>query len=267
MRLTHDLILYYHESCLNLAMKYAASFPYDWGAPRPIERAIMMDHPLLEWDLFSSPASGPVHGSTLTGSQWRPIAPRRIANIGRSYTYPAVPIPDNAAGPDAFWGDPSHFTLCRSFDPVERTRELAFWAVDWKSYEDYETAPSAPLDSSKWLLAGAIDGVPYVNRQQAIVPRYTHAQIFNFRNPEYVLSFGEDVSSWLTGADVSAMQGFAGLDWKDWGKADVFNGVYGADRDFDQRLDRGPLPASVRLRAVEVGRYLFYDPCLTGVVR
>ncbi|MBA3846937.1 MAG: hypothetical protein H0X45_09870 [Planctomycetes bacterium] len=267
VRLTHELIVYYHESCLNLTMKYAASMPYDWGAPRPMERAIMMDHPLLEWDLFSPPASGLVHGSTLTGSQWRPIAPQRITNIGRSYTYPAVPIPDNAGAADAFWGDPSHFTLCRPFDPVERTRELVFWAVDWKSFEDCETAPSAPLDSSKWLLAGAIDGWPYLNRQHAIVPRYTHAQIFNFRNPEYVLLFDQDMSTWATGADVSGMQGFGGLDWKDWQRPDVFNGVYGADRDFDHHLDRGPLPASVRLRAIEVGRYLFYDARLPGVLR
>jgi len=267
VKLTHELITWYHETCLNLTMKYAASMPYDWGAPRPIERAIMMDHPLLEWDLFSPPASGPVHGSTLTGSQWRPIAPRRIANIGRSYTYPAVPIPDNTPAPDAFWGDQSHFTLCRPFEPVERMRELVFWSVDWKSYEDCETAPSAPLDSSKWLLAGAIDGRQYMDRHYAIIPRYTHRQIFNFRNPEYVLTFGQDVSTWATGDDVSAMQRWGDLDWKDWKKPDVFSGVHGADRDFDKKLDRGPLPASVRLRAIEVGRYLFYDARLPGVLR
>ncbi|HEX3133016.1 MAG TPA: prepilin-type N-terminal cleavage/methylation domain-containing protein, partial [Planctomycetota bacterium] len=46
-----DRLRYYHDRCVNAAMLYAASFPYDWTAPRPQARAIMMDQPLFEFDL------------------------------------------------------------------------------------------------------------------------------------------------------------------------------------------------------------------------
>jgi hypothetical protein len=40
----------------------------------------------------------------------------------------------------------------------------------------------------------------------------------------------------------------------------VFSGLYGADRNYNLKLDRGPVPPSVRLRAVTVARFNFYDP-------
>jgi hypothetical protein len=46
-----------------------------------------------------------------------------------------------------------------------------------------------------------------------------------------------------------------------------FLGRWGADRNFNGVLDRGPLPRSIRLRAAEVSRYNFYDPRLTLKLR
>ena len=40
----------------------------------------------------------------------------------------------------------------------------------------------------------------------------------------------------------------------------VFSGLYGADRNYNHKLDRGLVPKSVRLRAVEIARFNFYDP-------
>lgn len=47
----------------------------------------------------------------------------------------------------------------------------------------------------------------------------------------------------------------------------IFNGCFGGDRNGDRELTKGPLPTAVRLRAVEVGRFLFYDPRLTMNLR
>ncbi|MBA3846881.1 MAG: hypothetical protein H0X45_09580, partial [Planctomycetes bacterium] len=76
LRLTHDEVVFHHETCLNLAMRYAAEDPYDWGAPRPIQRAIMTDYPLMQWDLFSPPLSGTIFETgegvgTVPAEQWR----------------------------------------------------------------------------------------------------------------------------------------------------------------------------------------------------
>ncbi|MBA3847746.1 MAG: hypothetical protein H0X45_14030, partial [Planctomycetes bacterium] len=152
--LTHDLIAYYHERAMNLIMLFAASYPYDWGVPRPLQRACMMDCPLIEWDLFSPPTPRtPINGApSVLATQWKPVPAQPIENIGRSSTYPVAAIPRGA--PADFWGDPDHFTLTRRFDPAERCRRLVFWTVDWQSYEDFETAPSAPVDASKYPIAG-----------------------------------------------------------------------------------------------------------------
>jgi hypothetical protein len=70
----------------------------------------------------------------------------------------------------------------------------------------------------------------------------------------------------------------------------VFSGQYGADRNFNGtrfdldtgnsdparrgdiakiygKLDRGPVPKSVRMRAVLIGRFNYYDPRLPLVIR
>ena len=39
----------------------------------------------------------------------------------------------------------------------------------------------------------------------------------------------------------------------------AFVGLFGADRNFNLKLDRGPIPSSVRLRATMVARFNFYD--------
>ncbi len=88
--ITHDKIVFWHESSLNLAMLYAASYPYDWGAPRPLQRATMMDYPLIEWDL-SDPAyllPGNIFGTSIPAAQWRPLSASPVINANGSYQFP-----------------------------------------------------------------------------------------------------------------------------------------------------------------------------------
>jgi hypothetical protein len=267
--LTHDKIVYYHELCLQTAMLYAASLPYDWGAPRPTQRGIMMDYPLIEWDLSPSAAfpmlTGTIGGTTEAASQWRPVAAHAIANIGRSYTFADTPIPASR------WGDPANFTLCARFAAAERCRQLVFWAVDWLGYEDCETAPSAPVDASKYLFAAPQSGASMATRMGLCT--WPDHHVYQYRNPEKVITFTDaGVPGLPTGSDVRSRRllNNNGEGWdKGSGSDNIsrFNGLWGADRNFDGRLDRGPIPRSVRMRAVPVARYNFYDPRLTLKVR
>jgi hypothetical protein len=57
-----------HRRCLQWACRGATAAPTDWGAPRPRNRMLAWDNPLLEWDLFPlnlrSPPAGALETST-----------------------------------------------------------------------------------------------------------------------------------------------------------------------------------------------------------
>src|ERR1043165_2223528 len=82
--ITNELIRYYHERCLKLANSFAACLPYDWGVPRPVERTIMLDYPLLQYDLFRPTLQGTLFGTGEAARQWRPTSPRPDPPLGPS---------------------------------------------------------------------------------------------------------------------------------------------------------------------------------------
>jgi hypothetical protein len=273
LNLTSESLRVLHDNCLFVGMRFQASYPYDWGCPRPLQRAIMMDFPLIEYDLGSAPLTGGVSGTALQASQWRPVAPQAIRNVGRSYSFPAPP-PD-APSLTSIWGPTSHATLPVQFEPADRCRQLVFWAVDWQSYEDCETAPSAVPDASRYPIGsvGGIDG-----RQGR--PGFMDWQQFGYRNPEKTIVFMSDMRSVSTGTATpdtgdetrpSTAGNDNGAGVKDQGlrspQRERFLGLWGADRNCNQQLDRGTVPPSVRLRAIEVARYNFYDLRVPAVIR
>jgi hypothetical protein len=273
-KLTHDLIVYYHELAMRMAMLYCSSQPYDWGVPRPTQRAIMTDFPLIEYDLLSPPLSGTISGTTIVASQWRPLPAHPIANIGRSYSYPDTPIIPCPPNANRFFSTASrNFTLAMPFSAAQRCRQLVFWSVDWQSYEDVETAPSAPIDASKYLFAAPMNdsnGNPISFDARMGLCQWPDHHIFAFRNPEKIITFtNAAVPTWPTGADVSGSRILSnnGENFDKYqgdSKAlSMFLGLWGADRNFNGKLDRGPIPTSVRLRATLVSRYNYYDPRLT----
>jgi len=210
-RITMSDIQIWHEASLRMAVRFAnEAGPYNWGVPRPLNRQVMMDHPLVQLDLWSQPISAPipaVGGGTTVQSQWRACYPKSISNPGLPYSYPgrvrdtngdgvvdhrdavtggARPYPPRIldcgrdgvqatdlatadAGsngvldendhpvpgpPGVEWqpavGPANNFNLTAAFRPSERCRQIVVWSVDWQSYEDFETAPSAPLDASRY---------------------------------------------------------------------------------------------------------------------
>lgn len=268
--LTHDKIVYYHELAMQMVMLYAASQPYDWGVPRPTQRALFTDYPLIEYDLFSPRLSGVIAGTTETAQQWRPITARPVTTIGRSYSFPNREIP-NDPYPAGRWGDPANFTLAKPFQAMERCRQLVFWAVDWTSYEDFESAPSAPVDASKYLFSAPLGWGDMGNRMNECT--WPDHHVYQFRNPEKAIAFTDaGVRSEPSGTDVSTRRilnrNGEGTDkGASTDNISRFLGLWGADRNFNGKFDRGSVPRSVRLRAVPVARFNFYDPRLTLKLR
>ncbi len=188
----------WHESAMRLAMLFAASHPYDWAVPRPLNRAIMMDHPLIESDCFSSPLAGMIWGTSERAEQWRPLPATPIRHIGRSFQFPSEAIPSvsgrwpwsggDPVSPARFWGDPTHVTLTARFDAAERCRQLVFWSADWLAYRDAETCPSAPVDAGRYprgaprLRPDMAGPDPFVELMRR--PPLFDWQQYAFRNPE-----------------------------------------------------------------------------------
>lgn len=286
--ITDNLIHYYHERSVKLIMEFAAHHPYDWAVPRPIERTIMVDYPLLQYDMFSAPLSGTVFGTAgISASQWRPLSPRPIRNIGLSSIYPVNIDPvtgrhrlEGTIVPGAasnLFGDLDHYSLAMPFDASERCRELVFWTVDWQSYEDFETLPSAPLDASRYPICAPrqdMAGTPENFNTRMSMMTFVDPHLFCYRNPEKsMLWFNNIPMNSPTGTNVSAHQILNGENGgggnKDQGSGlpnrMTFAGQYGADRNFNKIIDRGLVPRSVRMRATQIARFNFYDsriPCL-----
>lgn len=282
--LTVDRLRYYQDCCKESAMLYAASFPYDWGAPRPITRCIMNDHPLIEFDLFNFNTK-PIAGAGTTGSMWKPVSAQSITSIGLPGIFPGVldygpsatwngaespfrtnAFPRDLRGPGhPFWGDAANFTLTRPFQAAERCRQLVFWSVDWQAYEDAETAPGAPMDASRIGRHGP--SMNDLNSSRIFVPGASWDAL-HLRNPERVLQFNQDMASFATGQVLSATANPSTVGLRDGdGDINVLTGQFGADRNHNYKLDRGPLPKSVRQRAQLVTRFQFYDPRIPVLLR
>jgi hypothetical protein len=339
--ITHTRITNLVRNVRYVYFRFTASDPYNWAVPRPIEHATMMDYPLLELDLFRAPAAGAIWGApagVAAARQWKYLSPAPITTVpgdpnapfGASLTYPLgrIPAPDATSpaalvaenGPGS--GGGSHFTLTNRFEASERCRQLVFWVVDWQSYEDCETASSAPVDASRYpkaapggvkpanggadgrgldgsvasctgfddLMWGFTDGWgdatgleqviraggENIRLYRALVGSYVHM----YRNPEKNLMFTRPVAALATGDDVSQLKirdfdrnavdlaarrrAYTPPDYGPPGigapeAPEVFSGRFGADRNGNDRLDRGAIPRSVRMRAQNVARFNYYD--------
>jgi len=312
----------WHQLSLDMIMKHAAHYPYNWGAPRPFNRAIMMDVPLLEWDLFPDQSStdfplltgaikssGGVAAGNVTAWHYRALAPMAITSQGVQTPNPdlrtsdigkAITFKDETRLASTIFGNINHYTLARPFDPSERCRELVFWMADWQSYEDFETAPSAPVDASKYPFRA--EGFPFGMRMSVGDGLLNPDAQSSYMNPERNLILHADVSAQPTGQDITSLRfwgtfvassniggGAPSVPW-DQGSLPfhdstggvqterrlhdaaspapaVFSGLFGADRNANGVLDRGPLPTSVRQRAVTVARFVVYDPRLPLTMR
>ncbi|MBA3936056.1 MAG: hypothetical protein H0X38_01210 [Planctomycetes bacterium] len=264
-----------HDACLALGMRFQATHPFDFGCPRPLQRALMMDFPLIEFDVGSAPLGGTIFANGAPAHQWRPVATSRLTSLGVSAMYPnpasspvgamdqaALGTSSSGTGAGALWGnDPSHATLTASFTAAERCRQIVFWTADWQSYDDFETAPSAPVDASKYLKGAPRGGATF--DWCMTHPPFMDWQQYTYRNPEKVLAF---INSGRTATGSNDSNG-TGVHDQGSGSAAVFSGLYGADRNGNGKADQGTVPPSVRLRAQVVARFNYYDLRVPAVIR
>jgi hypothetical protein len=207
---TLDMIRNWHENCLDVAMAYASRYPYDWGAPRPYNRPLAWDSPLLQWDLwpgntaekclgqitFSEAAPGAA--GAVSAEQWKVLTPQPIEN-GICPDMPSFSMVGSAAA------TATRFNLTNRFEPSERCRQLVFWAVDWQSYEDFESAPSSPVDSSRYFLnkpGNPGDPNRWLQRMEGaknINPDGKSAERPSYRNPERKLLFLDRPENYMIG--------------------------------------------------------------------
>lgn len=220
--ITHDMIVKYHEQCLAMVMRNTAENPYDWGVLRPVNRPLFTDHPLLQWDIISdTPITGFIRGTDgdpnipggkVAAKQWHPIAPRDITNAGASESGAILDW-------NALKGDQSHYNLGAPFSAAERTRQIVVWTADWQSYQDFETAPSAPVDASRYPRArpdiSSLFDRPdcFTAFYMGIIPSGTDSpsmrsltfidrRMASFRNPEKSLLFFKSMDDVVTGVPI-----------------------------------------------------------------
>ena len=264
-----------HENAVFLGNQFAARYPYDWGAPRPLQRAIMMDTPLIEYDLLSPTRNGTIFGTTKQAAQWRPVTPHPVINAGVSMTYPKVGTP---AFWSSLWSPSANSTLTAPFESAERCRQIVFWAVDWQAYEDFETAPSAPIDAGRYAKYAPRPSASFAELCGGA--KWMDHHMFGYRNPEKMITFNGDMTNVSTGTATppgkSSNPGVHGPDDfggqtndQGLGSAEMsrFIGRWGADRNANQTLDRGQVPRSTRMRAVTVARFNYYDLRVPAVIR
>ncbi len=243
-----DYAMATHEVSLAWAHRYARADPYDWGANRIVQEMCALDYPLLQFDLFSTPHAID-DGAGGIDRSWLVAAARPVRNVARARGYdgPDALLPDNHPAIATSWGDQARFTLTDRFDASARTRQLVFWAVDWQAFDDFEATPTATFDAKQHNLDSR--GM-YVKHQDMLA------------NPERDLVWRDATRS---------QSGFPPTPGGARGDLHLFPqltvGAFGADRNGNGVFDRGPLPATTRMRATLVTRYNFYDKRILASLR
>jgi len=252
------------ECCMQWARRYASTNPYDWGAPRPLNRCSAWDHPLLQFDLFAREKVG---GGGLDDADktFRILAPTKPTNYPRGYAMwgPWGFVPPNRPFIDASFKttttpsgqieiDHTNFNLTTPFAPAERCRQIVCWSADWRSYDDFESAPSGGHDASMTFLDSRGE---YVDNEVVQHPA------------DLSLSWTDATRStrvpWVAGQD--PMSRTATRRSPAYRKR--FFGLWGVDRNGNGVFDQGPLPPSTRIRALPIGRWNFYDRRLISALR
>lgn len=192
---------------------------------------------------------------------------------------------DSCAPDETLCGPPAtagRYWVNARFDAQARMRQIVCWAVDWKRYEDAESAPSAPIDvssvSNKLIrsrIAGGMANAAWTDFDPPETPlvwfgrdrRWTFEQIFSGQGGEVIQGFnvGSQGIQFTGGQGVGQSAGFT---FRQAGVIELVDremighvfGQFGADRNGNTRFDRGDLKASTRLRATEVARFNYYDP-------
>jgi len=283
-----------HDLALRLNRWLQRHRPYDLRTVRDITHPLMTDHLLVQHDVFGTPLADPSIDASAISHAWdyltaHPIQARRsesrslpktepetwvmINNVfegggvgidyDTTWTPPGNPPVHPGAGSASLEamrtslsvGDGWHqrWNLTNRFQASERSRQFVAWQVDWQSYTDAETAIGAPTEAAHVL-------VQFNENRGPAHPSNVRMQSFHgwdIHPPDALSSF--EGSGMLNVTYKYATGTGPGLNSN---SIDInrYFGWFGSDRNRNERLDRGNLQTSMRLRAVTVNRFDFYDP-------
>jgi hypothetical protein len=247
------------DAAVAWAMRYVSTDPYDWGMARDAGHQSGWDYPLTQFDIVESSGYPKFLASTVAGGDarwsedvsWRVVSRSPVKNNGQARGFQGwhIQIPPNKAQIDTSWGNPDHFTLTRAFQPCERARQLVFFSVDWQAYDDFEEASPGLQDSafgifdSQGVMIGSeAYGLFYAERFASFADA-DHSRVANGRIDCHIEYFDEPA------ANQTDRKAF-------------MLGIHGADRNGSGAFERGPVPKSVRMKAIVISRFNFYDRIL-----
>ena len=211
-------------------------------------------------------------GYNLSAKNWTEKIPGRPTRWFNRMSQSAEPTFDVKTASRA-----RRFSLNAPFAPQNRMRQIVYWAVNWKEYEDCESAPSAPqgveimgsgMDSSWWTCPSADtwnefdpseSGLIWFGRDRTI----TFSDVFGTESTGTAQGHSngtrfysiQNQGNFSKGEKLASIRNFFDVE----GLNHTF-GFFGADRDGNGVYKNGTLRASTRLRATEVARFNYYDP-------
>jgi len=167
------------------------------------------------------------------------------------------------------------------FKPSHRCRELVFWSVNWKDYEDAELIDEGLQNDNALHQQGTQGWDGYAKQEKTgqihqlrFIADGDHIRRDYLSSASPVLGHNSfHPRTWSNAyGNYGALQSYER--WFDWHwhidyaitrrgphtKPDgtVVTATY-RDRNFNEVLDHGPVPSSVRLRAKTIARYVTYD--------
>ncbi len=220
-----------------------------------------------------APAAGPVDAISHQGPGRHPEKAWTSMVFNPELAPPGKP----GSGTTVAWdwsSDQQRYWLDRPFQPFHRGRQLVFWGIDWKSYEDAETAPTAPMDAAK---IGRAITANYDNGSQVtgFLPTFDFdnwtSEIYSYQSDRAdSLQCGnpETPYVWIDAARKTRYMDDATTMWDKHHQAytregpDALLGHFGADRNNNRILDIGPIPKTTRMRALTIARFNVYDPVM-----
>lgn len=270
-----------HNIALEWAMNFHAFNPYDFRVFRAHQRHTCFDFPLFQADLFSQVADSDERpGQTYPGAwkTWKVVYNRdfdhqlawnaadpagssclRLPKRSYDGLWRDIDLPGGDKTTATWQGDLDNFNLSAPFAGADRCRQLVFWAADWQSYRDFESQPSEPYDSSRQPQVPVRQNVWSMRSVEFVAAGGTSFnQYARFGNPETPYCF-RDATRTTIGATTT------GNNPPSTNPSTL--GYFGVDRNGSGTYDEGTLDPGVRLKAVTVGRFNFYDRRLAGTIR
>ncbi|MBA3684595.1 MAG: hypothetical protein H0W72_05070 [Planctomycetes bacterium] len=237
--------------------------PYDLCTPRNYAMATLCDAPLFQFDLTAA-LRDPGAGNGLMHA-WRVLSSRPIASVGANTfgDYNAwTPI---APGYDVWAGgstrlEATGWNLSAPFAAGERCRAIVAWAVDWQSWEDFESLPGSSPDSGVLpMMPRSNNGTNWAGGSPGTVAGYWATDSFHPEFP-YAWKRRDRQATVLQECALPHQNYCRGA--ADQNTLPSYLIRHGADRNRNGVFDRGPARSSTRLRATTIARFLAYDPRL-----